>query len=148
MGTIVHAGLMRAWPKLIARSVFVDPVCFQLWEPHICDRFLYKPTESFVDFVLRYFAARELGNANLLTRHFDWSSNVLLRHDVWKHHTPDDVRIYLAGDDTVLHAWRVLHLLKRCGLQDSVHYAPALHHGELMMLPNHRVPEMIDVLIQ
>ena len=40
------------------------------------------------------------------------------------------------------------HLLKRCGLQDSVHYAPALHHGELMMLPNHRVPEMIDVLIQ
>ena len=58
------------------------------------------------------------------------------------------MRIYLAGDDTVLHAWRVLHLLKRCGLQDSVHYAPALHHGELMMLPNHRVPEMIDVLIQ
>lgn len=148
MGTIVHAWLMRAWPKLIARSVFVDPVCFQLWEPHICYRFLYKPTESFVEFVLRYFAARELGNANLLTRHFDWSSNVLLMHDVWKHHTPDDVRIYLAGDDTVLHAWRVLHLLKRCGLQDSVHYAPALHHGELMMLPNHRVPEMIDVLIQ
>lgn len=148
MGTIVHAWLMRAWPTLIARSVFVDPVCFQLWEPHICYRFLYKPTESFVEFVLRYFAARELGNANLLTRHFDWSSNVLLMHDLWKHHTPDDVRIYLAGEDTVLHAWRVLHLLKRCGLQDSVHYAPALHHGELMMLPYHRVPEMVDVLIQ
>lgn len=146
MGTIVHTWLLRTWSSLIARSVFVDPVCFQLWEPHICYRFLYKPTESFIEFVLRYFVARELGNANLLMRYFDWTANVLVCDDIPEHHDPKHVRVYLAGADTVLNAWRVQHLLKRSGMQDVIHYDANLHHGELIMAPGHRVKEMLDML--
>ena len=146
MGTIVHTWFLRTWSSLIARSVFVDPVCFQLWEPHICYRFLYKPTESFIEFVLRYFVARELGNANLLMRYFDWTANVLVCDDIPEHHDPKHVRVYLAGADTVLNAWRVQHLLKRSGMQDVIHYDANLHHGELIMAPGHRVKEMLDML--
>ncbi|WFD25291.1 hypothetical protein MNAN1_000260 [Malassezia nana] len=145
MGTILHTWLLRAWgSKMVRRSLFVDPVCFQLWAPHICYRFLYKPTDSFIEYVLRYFVARELGTANLLMRHFDWSANVLLTDDM--PHEKDHVRIYLGGADTVVKASSVMQCLARAGLEDVIVHRPAFHHGEFLLGPNNMLPEIVQTL--
>ncbi|PKI83050.1 hypothetical protein MVES_002982 [Malassezia vespertilionis] len=104
MGTILHAWLLKRYPTLLKRSTFVDPVCFQLWAPHLCYRFLYKKPASFVEYSLRYFVAREVGTANVLMRNFDWSANVLLLDEIPHRTDPQRVRIYLAGSDTVVDA--------------------------------------------
>lgn len=146
MGTILHTWLLRAWgPALVRRSLLVDPVCFQLWAPHICYRFLYKPADSFVEFVLRYFVARELGTANLLMRHFDWSANVLLTDEM-----PDrrqhPVRIYLGGADTVVKASSVIQCLSRAGLKDVIEHRPSFHHGEFILGPNNMLTDIVRTL--
>lgn len=148
MGTIVHTWLMRAWPELIHRSLFVDPVCFQLWAPHICYRFLYKPTDSFVEYVLRYFVARELGTANVLMRHFDWSANVLLADDLPERSDPSHLRIYLAGADTVVKASSVIKFLKRSGFEERIEYEPDFHHGEFILGPKNMMGKIVQALDQ
>lgn len=149
MGTIVHAWLLRAFPQLISRSVFVDPVCFQLWAPHICYRFLYKASDSFVETILRYFVARELGTANMLMRHFDWSANVLLSEDLPKGTEEDTtLRIYLAGADTVVKADSVLAFLESAGLQAQVRHEPTFHHGEFVLGPKNKMGDIVQFLDQ
>lgn len=146
MGTILHTWLLRAWgPAVVRRSLFVDPVCFQLWAPHICYRFLYKPTDSFVEYVLRYFVARELGTANLLMRHFDWSANVLLE-DEMPDRTHHPVRIYLGGADTVVKASSVIQCLSRAGLEDLIEHRPSFHHGEFILGPNNILQDIVHTL--
>ncbi|WFD18285.1 hypothetical protein MCAP1_000484 [Malassezia caprae] len=146
MGTILHTWLLRAWGHaIVRRSLFVDPVCFQLWAPHICYRFLYKPTDSFVEFVLRYFVARELGTANLLMRHFDWSANVLLTEEI-PDRTHHPVRIYLGGADTVVKASSVIQCLGRAGLEDLIEHRPSFHHGEFLLGPNNLLPDIVRTL--
>ena len=143
MGTIHHSMIVKGIPYLIRRSAFVDPVCFQLWAPHVCYRFLYKHTDSFVEAFLRYFVARELGTAFTITRHFDWVSNVLLAQDVPHPDDPDRLRIYLAGHDTVLDAESVRSYLDRNGLRRTVHFVNGEHHGALAMIPNRHLDELL-----
>ncbi|WFD21601.1 hypothetical protein MEQU1_000256 [Malassezia equina] len=146
MGTILHTWLLRAWgPSVVRRSLFVDPVCFQLWAPHICYRFLYKPTDSFVEYVLRYFVARELGTANLLMRHFDWSANVLLA-DEMPHREYNLLRIYLGGADTVVKASSVIQSLSSAGLEDLIVHRPTYHHGEFLLGPQNILPDIVRTL--
>lgn len=41
-GTMVHSWLLKSAGDVVRRSCFVDPVCFQLWVPHIIGQFLYR----------------------------------------------------------------------------------------------------------
>lgn len=146
MGTALHTWLMRAWPELIVRSAFVDPICFQLWAPHVCYRFLYKPTDSFVEHILRYFVARELGTANMLYRHFEWSRNVLFAHEIPRGNDRTRVRVYLAGSDTVVDAPSVRRCLEQAGMQDVVEFEPSFHHGEFIMAPENCAAAIVAAL--
>ena len=98
-----------------------------------------------MEFVLRYFVARELGTANLLMRHFDWSANVLLTDEM-----PDrrqhPVRIYLGGADTVVKASSVIQCLSRAGLKDVIEHRPSFHHGEFILGPNNMLTDIVRTL--
>lgn len=137
MGTVTHTWMIKNLKDLLVRSCFVDPVSFELWAPHLCYRFMYKKPENGIEFGLRYFVARELGIAYTISRHFNWSNNVLLPNkDMPLANDTDRSRFYIAGSDSVFDAPRIRDYLARNGVTDTVHYIDGLPHGALIMVPN------------
>lgn len=143
MGTILHSWLLKEMPGPIRRSFFVDPVCFQMWAPHLCYRFLYKRAHSFIEYMLRYFVAREVGTANVLTRNFEWSENSLFLECLPHRTDPNRTRVYLAGWDTVVDAPALLRFLRRHGMGPVVEYAERAHHGAFVMGPHQCLPRIV-----
>lgn len=45
---MVHSWLLKSAGSIVRRSCFVDPVCFQLWVPHVVGQFLYERPKSAV----------------------------------------------------------------------------------------------------
>ena len=146
MGTISHSWLLKEMPEALKRNVFVDPVCFQLWAPQICYRFLYKKAVTFVEYVLRYFVAREVATANVLMRHFDWAANTLLLEHLPHRADPNRTRIYLAGADTVVDAPALAHFFERHGLAPVVVYRPGVHHGAFVLGPRTSLAQIVPEL--
>lgn len=95
-------------------------VCFCLWVPWVCHNFVYKRATTPIEVLMRYFVGRELGTANMLCRHFDWSSNILWPQDeipnlLDPHHT----RFFLAGMDSILNAKETREYLREHGVRDT-----------------------------
>lgn len=71
---------------------------------------------------MRYFVAMELGTANLLQRHFDWSSNSLFYNEIPNARDENKTLFVLGGKDDIVAAQvsslPELHLLIR---SDSLH---------------------------
>ena len=70
---------------------------------------------------MRYFVATELGVANLLQRHFDWSSNALWYEEIPNARDPAKTLFVLGAKDKILNAsvsysviTRVRHVLTSC----------------------------------
>lgn len=53
---------------------------------------------------MRYFVATELGVANLLQRHFDWSSNALWYEEIPNARDPTKTLFVLGAKDEILNA--------------------------------------------
>ncbi|EGG07931.1 uncharacterized protein MELLADRAFT_116143 [Melampsora larici-populina 98AG31] len=117
-GTIVAAWIIKSMPHLVKRVCLVDPVCFCLWEGHVCHNFLYGTPQNGLERLMRYYIGTELGVAKYLHRHFDWVANIL-----WPAELPDfkdgnRCSVFLAGRDSVLNAPRVRKYLLQNGMTE------------------------------
>jgi len=77
-GTVVTQWLIRlnADPiPLISSTTLIDPVCFLLISSSVAANFCYRAPVTFLDHLVSYFVAREIGVDNALHRHFQWRSN-------------------------------------------------------------------------
>ncbi|GAA5871902.1 hypothetical protein JCM8547_003300 [Rhodosporidiobolus lusitaniae] len=117
-GTIVHGWLVKDYSSLIARSCFVDPVCFCLWEPWVCHNFLVRKPQKPIEYLMRYFVSRELGIAVMLSRTFQWTSNLLFPSQIPSVSNPQKAAIFLASEDSILNASRMRVYLRRNGLKE------------------------------
>lgn len=54
--------------------------------------------------LMRYFVSSELGTANLLQRHFDWSSNSLWYEEIPHARDPSKSFFLVGGKDEIVHA--------------------------------------------
>jgi hypothetical protein len=77
--------------SFVNSTVMVDPINFLLCEPSVATSVVYRdPDRSTSDpcdgsvmyFLIHFFVARELMIANLLSRHFQWSHNILFSEDL------------------------------------------------------------------
>ncbi|GAA5970009.1 hypothetical protein JCM3765_007275 [Sporobolomyces pararoseus] len=118
-GTIVHGWLVKSAPELCARNCFVDPVCFCLWEPFVCYNFLYSKPKTPIEYLMRYFVSRELGIAIMLSRTFEWTSNLLFPSQIPNLEDPLKSSVFLAQQDSILNAERVKIYLKRNGFVET-----------------------------
>lgn len=50
-GSVPHAWMLKAYPQLLKRNCFVDPVTFCLWEGDVCYNFVYKRPTNVSSFV-------------------------------------------------------------------------------------------------
>lgn len=53
---------------------------------------------------MRYFVGTELGTANTIQRHFDWSSNSLWFEEIPNARDPTKTLVVLGGKDAILNA--------------------------------------------
>ena len=68
--------------KRVASTVLLDPVVFLLCDPTVATTFVYKDPKDTVDFLMHFCLSRELFIANALSRHFNWSHNILFVEDL------------------------------------------------------------------
>lgn len=54
--------------------------------------------------IMRYFVGTELGVANALQRHFDWSSNSLWYEEIPNARDPSKATFFLGGKDSIINA--------------------------------------------
>jgi pimeloyl-ACP methyl ester carboxylesterase len=63
--------------RKVASTILVDPVTFLLCDPTVATTFVYNDPKNEIDFMMHYFVSRELFIANALSRHFNWSHNIM-----------------------------------------------------------------------
>ncbi|KAF8195811.1 hypothetical protein K438DRAFT_1826557 [Mycena galopus ATCC 62051] len=131
-GSYLHAWCLKQHPEIISRSCFVDPVTFCSWEGDACYNFLYRlPTTGF-DLVVSFFVGCELGVANLLRRHFDWSSNALWYEEIPNGRNPSKTFFLLGGRDDIINAERVKKYLSSHGVRKGIWFDPDGLHGDAL----------------
>lgn len=137
-GTYAHAWLLKAHPRLVARSCLIDPVALCLWEGDVCHNFLYRPCLTGMALLMRALIAAELGTANLLQRRFDWASNALWAAQVPGARAGDARRalFVVAGRDGILNGGRVKRHLEsegvRGGAGGALWYEERARHGDAL----------------
>ena len=67
----------------------------------------------------RYFVSRELGIAVMLSRTFEWTSNLLFPQEIPNLKDPSKSSVFLAQQDSILNAERVKQYLKRNGFVET-----------------------------
>ncbi|KAI0774240.1 hypothetical protein C8Q74DRAFT_1200407 [Fomes fomentarius] len=132
-GSFGHAWMLKGHPKMITRSCFVDPVVFCSWEGDLCYNFVYRPCANGLDLIIKYFVGTELGVANFLQRHFDWSENCLWYEQIPKARDPKRTMFFLGGKDCIIDANRVKRYLTSHGVLKGLRFDPAGHHGEALL---------------
>ncbi|KAJ7129584.1 hypothetical protein C8R44DRAFT_830056 [Mycena epipterygia] len=132
-GSYLHAWCLKRYPEIISRSCFVDPVTFCSWEGDACYNFLYRPCSTGFDLLVRYFVGTELGVANLMRRHFDWSSNALWYEEIPNARIPSKTLFLLGGRDEIINAERVKKYLTSHGVRKGLWYDPNGRHGQALM---------------
>ena len=68
---------------------------------------------------MKYFVGTELGVANFLQRHFDWSSNCLWYEEIPHAKDPARARFFLGGKDDIVDAARVKRYLTSHGIKEG-----------------------------
>ncbi|KAI0719588.1 hypothetical protein C8T65DRAFT_706265 [Cerioporus squamosus] len=122
-GSFGHAWMLKSHPRMITRSCFVDPVTFCSWEGGA----------NGLHLIVKYFVGTELGVANFLQRHFDWSSNCLWYEEIPNARNPKKTMFVLGGKDSIIDANRVKRYLTSHGVRKGLHFDPAGHHGEALL---------------
>lgn len=73
-----------------------------------------------IDEACRYFVSRELGIAVMLSRTFEWTSNLLFPSQIPNLSDPSKSAVFLASEDSILNAERVKTYLKRNGFKETL----------------------------
>jgi pimeloyl-ACP methyl ester carboxylesterase len=107
-GTVVLAWISRWRREIVAKAMFLDPVCFLLSQPDVAFNVLYRQPRNWFTMLAANTVFWELYTANSLHRNFIWYNNVL-----WLDELPDQVFVALSSMDDIANANAV-----RCYLQD------------------------------
>jgi len=131
-GSYPHAWMLKAHPEMVASSCFVDPVTFCSWEGDVCYNFIYRPCTTGTELIMRYFVSTELGVANLLQRHFDWSANALWYEDIPNARDASKSLFVVGGRDSIMNANRVKRYLNSHGVRKGLVFEPNGTHGQAL----------------
>jgi pimeloyl-ACP methyl ester carboxylesterase len=96
-GTFTSCWLDKFYPSLIEQRIFIDPVCFSLWNPHTMNTFLYRKPVLAHHYVFTYIISREPGTQIYLRRYFAWIQNTYFTPQL-----PKNSAIFLAEKDEIV----------------------------------------------
>ncbi|CAL1707594.1 unnamed protein product [Somion occarium] len=142
-GSFTHAWMLKAYPEMIRRSCFVDPVTFCSWEGDLCYNFIYRRSVNGLELLMKYFVGMELGVANFLQRHFDWHANSLWLQDIPNAYDPSKTKFFLGGKDSVVDAERVKRYLTSHGIRKGLWFDPDGRHGQALLTGGEGLKEIL-----
>lgn len=132
-GTMVLGWIIRRHPEVCARNILVDPVSFRLWEGSVCYSFVYRRWITFIEVLLGYFVARELGTARTIGRHFQWS-DMCLWVDDFPSIKPDNFHVVFGEKDLLVDVPSCKEYLLESGVpRECVTVVPDYQHGKALM---------------
>lgn len=129
-GSVGHGWLLKDKPGMTKRNALVDPIVFCVWEGDVCYNFCYRQPYTGLEALLKYLIATELGIANTIQRHFDWSTNSLFLEDVPNVVEAEKTLFVLGGEDIIVDAKRVKRYLTRHGVRAGLQYDPTKSHSD------------------
>jgi len=147
-GTFIHCWLLKAHPKMITRSCFVDPVVFCQWEGDLCYNFCYRPCSTGLELIIKYFVGMELGVAYYIQRHFCWSSNTLWYDEIPNGHDPSKAMFIIGGKDDIVNGPRVRRYLQSHGVSQGMYYNPNGRHGQALLTTDKAFSEILQWLCE
>jgi len=147
-GSFAHAWMLKAYPSMVTRSCFIDPVTFCSWEGDLCYNFVYRPCRTGMELVIKYFVGTELGVANYLQRHFDWYANSLWYEEIPNARDSSKTMFFLGGKDDIVNAQRVKRYLTSHGIRKGLWYDPNGRHGQAMLYGSPGQKEIFRWLLQ
>lgn len=134
-GTMVLGWLIRKHSDLCARNILVDPVSFRLWEGSVCYSFIYRRWNTYIEVLLGYFVARELGTARTIGRNFQWS-DMCLWIDDFKEIDEDNFQVIFGETDMLVDVPSCVEYLEESGVPDKcITIIPKYQHGKALMFP-------------
>lgn len=129
-GTVISTHLLKSpeTRSLIGPVVLVDPVCFMLHLPDVAYNFTSRMPKSPKEYILWYFASKDIGVAHTLHRRFFWSLNILWKEDVIEGEGHKDVTVLLSEKDDIVDVGAVRRYLN--GSQSEVKQISAANGTE------------------
>jgi hypothetical protein len=133
-GTMVLAELIRSNPEMCANNILVDPVSFRLWEGKVCYSFVYRRWTSFIEVLLGYFIATEVGTARTISRNFQWSDMCLWVED-FPEISPERLHLFFGRHDLLIDVDSCVEYLQESGVpKECITVIPDYHHGSALMM--------------
>ena len=130
-GTACLSWIVQSCPEYISRLIFLDPICFALFEPYVVYNFVYRIPYKLGHLYMYYFVCRELGISYVISRHFWWTQNNLFLEQI-PSKTNENLRTYvlLSGRDCIVN----VDLVKNYLIEHDIEYywASKLSHGGFM----------------
>ena len=130
-GTVCLSWIIQKCPQYISRLVFLDPICFALFEPYVVYNFVYRIPYKLKHLYMYYFVCRELGISYVISRHFWWTQNNLFFEQIPSFSSKTlPIHVLLSGQDCIVN----VHLIKDYLVDNNVDYywASNLSHGGYM----------------
>jgi pimeloyl-ACP methyl ester carboxylesterase len=148
-GSITAAWLLNKHADRVAHVTLLDPVSLLLFLPDCVQKFVYANPKTMVEWILFYFASREITISYALHRNFIWHTNILWLEDIPKH---IGVVVGLAMNDEITNP-QVQDIYIRNQIDTRRQYAKdtiganvapieVVHwenfsHGQIMLSPSH-----------
>jgi pimeloyl-ACP methyl ester carboxylesterase len=131
LGTACVRWMDLYYPDLIATRLFIDPICFSLWDHHIAHNALYREPKTFHELFIMLVAMSEPGHATFLHRYFVWFHNTYFTSDL-----PENCYIFLSEKDNIVNTPGVLkYLLRNPNPSRRLVLIEAFRHGQILASP-------------
>ncbi|CAM4819760.1 unnamed protein product [Rotaria magnacalcarata] len=130
-GTACLSWIVKKCPQYISRLIFLDPICFVLFEPYVIYNFVYRTPCRLGHLYLYYFVCRELGISHVISRHFWWIQNNLFIEQIPSNSNKIlPTHVLLSGNDCIVNVNLVKDYLNDHNV--DFYWAPNLSHGGYM----------------
>ena len=103
-------------------------VCFLLISPSVAQHFCYRQPKNFLDELVDYFVAREIGVNNALHRHFQWKINALDPNIL-----PEESAVILSELDSYVPSLHVERMLRKERPDVKVKVLKRMFHSEFQI---------------
>ncbi|ORX97333.1 alpha/beta-hydrolase [Basidiobolus meristosporus CBS 931.73] len=99
LGSMVVSWMVNNHLKRVKSAIFIDPICFLLFNPSVAYNFVYRVPKTAREYFLHYYASKELFISNFISRYFIWFNSVLLTD---RANLPKKMSVYLSENDLLI----------------------------------------------
>lgn len=130
-GTIVHSCLIKQLPRFVRKQpvIFVDPVCFLLFDPHYIDNFIYRQPRTPNQLLLYASCTEDLYSIYHIERHLCWYECTLWSEDVRASRAR--IHVFFSENDDIVPVTIVNDYLQKAQIETTVFRQ--FKHGQFLI---------------